>query len=157
MSLRSKAELQLTQNKLHDLGQDTDQLLRQIQDKEIQLRLKQDEEKKLLKAITNKKVEIEERDLMIGEKEKDIYKLKKKTQELEKFKFVLDYKIKELKRDIAPRGQEITRLKKETNEMDKNLRHYNKINANLGYIVDDLKTRQEHMIDMIRDNRTKIR
>lgn len=79
MSLRSKAELQLTQNKLHDLGQDTDQLLRQIQDKEIQLRLKQDEEKKLLKAITNKKVEIEERDLMIGEKEKDIYKLKKKT------------------------------------------------------------------------------
>lgn len=79
MSLRSKAELQLTQNKLHDLGQDTDQLLRQIQDKEIQLRLKQDEEKKLQKAITNKKVEIEERDLMIGEKEKDIYKLKKKT------------------------------------------------------------------------------
>ena len=54
---------------------------------------------------------------------------------------MLDYKIKELKRDIAPRGQEITRLKKETNEMDKNLRHYNKINANLGYIVDDLKTR----------------
>lgn len=94
---------------------------------------------------------------MIGDKEKDIYKLKKKTQELEKFKFVLDYKIKELKRDIAPRGQEITRLKRETNEMDKNLKHYNKINANLGYIVDDLKTRQEHMIDMIRDNRTKIR
>merc|ERR1719240_736501 len=94
---------------------------------------------------------------MIFEKEKAIYQLNKKTQELEKFKFVLDYKIKELKRDIAPRGQEITRLKKETNEMDRNLKHYNKINANLGYIVDDLKTRQEHMIDMIRDNRTKIR
>jgi hypothetical protein len=29
--------------------------------------------------------------------------LKKKTQELEKFKYVLDYKIKELKKDIAPR------------------------------------------------------
>jgi len=29
--------------------------------------------------------------------------LKKKTQELEKFKFVLDYKIKDLKKDIAPR------------------------------------------------------
>jgi len=94
---------------------------------------------------------------MIGDKEKDIYKLKKKTQELEKFKFVLDYKIKELKRDIAPRGQEITRLKKETNDMDKNLKHYNRINANLGYIVDDLKTRQEHMQDMIRKNRTQIR
>ena len=83
--------------------------------------------------------------------------MKKKTQELEKFKFVLDYKIKELKRDIAPREMEITRLKKETNEMDKNLKHYNKINANLGYIVDDLRTRQEHMQELIKKNRTKIR
>jgi hypothetical protein len=29
--------------------------------------------------------------------------LKKKAQELEKFKYVLDHKIKELKKDIAPR------------------------------------------------------
>lgn len=36
---------------------------------------------------------------------------------------------------------EISRLSKETREMDKQLRHYNKINANLGYIVDDLRTR----------------
>lgn len=35
-------------------------------------------------------------------RETKIYKLKKKTQELEKFKFVLDYKIKDLKRDITP-------------------------------------------------------
>jgi hypothetical protein len=34
-----------------------------------------------------------------------INELKKKTQELEKFKFVLDYKIKELKRDIGPREE----------------------------------------------------
>jgi predicted nucleic acid-binding Zn-ribbon protein len=70
---------------------------------------------------------------------------------------VLDYKIKELKRDIAPRELEITRLKKETNDMDKNLKHYNKINANLGYIVDDLRTRQEHMQELIKRNRTDIR
>ena len=141
MSLKSKAELQLTQNKLQDLGTDTDQLQRQIQDKNTQIQLALEEEKTLQAEINKKKIDIEERDIMIGDKEKDIYKLKKKTQELEKFKFVLDYKIKELKRDIAPRGQEITRLKKETNDMDKNLKHYNRINANLGYIVDDLKTR----------------
>lgn len=52
---------------------------------------------------------------------------------------------------------EITRLKKETNEMDKNLKHYNKINANLGYIVDDLRTRQEHMQELIKKNRSRIR
>ena len=98
-----------------------------------------------------------DKDTTIGELEKKIYSLKKKTQELEKFKFVLDYKIKELKRDIAPRGLEITKLKKETNDMDRNLKHYNKINANLGYIVDDLRTRQEHMGDLIKKNKAKIR
>jgi len=40
-----------------------------------------------------------DKDTTIGKLEKKIYSLKKKTQELEKFKFVLDYKIKELKRD----------------------------------------------------------
>ena len=41
--------------------------------------------------------------------------------------------------------------------MDHNLSKYNKINANLGYIVDDLRTRQEHMQDLIKKNRSKIR
>jgi hypothetical protein len=35
MSLRSKAELQLTNNKLTDLGNDIDQLKRQLQDKQL--------------------------------------------------------------------------------------------------------------------------
>jgi chromosome segregation ATPase len=95
----------------------------------------------LKQKIKTQGMNIMEKDTQIGDLEKKIYSLKKKTQELEKFKFVLDYKIKELKREIAPRGMEITRLKKETNDMDKNLKHYNKINANLGYIVDDLRTR----------------
>jgi hypothetical protein len=121
------------------------------------LRKQKKEETNLQEDIRQKGFAIHEKDNMIGDKEKKIYALKKKTQELEKFKFVLDYKIKELKRDIAPRGMEITRLKKETNDMDKNLRHYNKINANLGYIVDELRTRQEHMQDLIKKNRAKIR
>jgi hypothetical protein len=41
--------------------------------------------------------------------------------------------------------------------MDKSLRNYNKINANLGYVVDDLRTRQEHMQVLIKNNRSKIR
>jgi chromosome segregation ATPase len=141
MSLKSKAELQLTNTKLLDLGTEIDLLRRQAIDKEAQLRAQKKEETNLQEEIRNKSYQIHEKDNMIGDKEKKIYALKKKTQELEKFKFVLDYKIKELKRDIAPRGMEITRLKKETNDMDKNLRHYNKINANLGYIVDELRTR----------------
>ena len=48
-----------------------------------------------------------DRDETLFDKRDKIMSLKKKIQELEKFKFVLDYKIKELKRDIGPREVEI--------------------------------------------------
>jgi hypothetical protein len=54
----------------------------------------------LEKDIAGLKREIRERDDTIGDKERRIYELKKKNQELEKFKFVLDYKIKELKKQV---------------------------------------------------------
>ena len=59
------------------------------------------------------KREVSERDDTIGDKEKRIHDLKRKNQELEKFKFVLDYKIKELKRQIEPREAELARLKEQ--------------------------------------------
>jgi hypothetical protein len=43
----------------------------------------------------------------VVDKDKRIYDLRKKNQELEKFKFVLNYKIQELKRQIMPRKKEI--------------------------------------------------
>jgi hypothetical protein len=43
--------------------------------------------------------------------------LKLKTQELEKFKFVLDYKIKELKKDIKPNAETSSALKEQTTKM----------------------------------------
>jgi hypothetical protein len=55
----------------------------------------------LEKDIAGLKREIRERDETIGDKERRIYELKKKNQELEKFKFVLDYKIKELKKQVG--------------------------------------------------------
>ena len=67
--------------------------------------------------------------------------LKKKTQELDKFKFVLDCKIKELKKAIGPRESKIQELKNKTNDMDMELKKFSKINANFGLIVDDLRER----------------
>jgi chromosome segregation ATPase len=55
--------------------------------------------------------QIREREETIGEKEKRIYDLKKKNQELEKFKFVLDYKIKELKRKVSQWRSKLKLLK----------------------------------------------
>lgn len=69
--------------------------------------------------------------------------MKKKTQELEKFKFVLDYKIKELKREIGPREMTIEKLNEQKNKMQQELKHFNRVNQNLALIVDDLRMRQE--------------
>lgn len=67
----------------------------------------------LTQEIQQLKVVIHSRDSSIGEKEKNIYELKRKNQELEKFKFVLDYKIKELKLQIEPKELEIANMKEQ--------------------------------------------
>mmetsp|Transcript_23102 Transcript_23102/g.26485 ORF Transcript_23102/g.26485 Transcript_23102/m.26485 type:complete len:703 (-) Transcript_23102:9-2117(-) len=155
--LKSKADLQLNKNRNKDLGTEMEQLKRDIQDKESLLTTQKNTNKDLMEEKAKKEKEISDKDNIIGEKEKQIYQYKKKTQELEKFKFVLDYKIKELKADIAPRDNETLRLRTETNEMDSNLKSYNKINANLGMQVDERREKQEKMQKLIKDNRTKIR
>ena len=157
LSLKSKADLQLTKNKKNDLEAECEELERDKIDKN-QLLNSQKQKNNLLEDEQRKKSEeINLNDQTIGEKEKQIYQLKKKTQELEKFKFVLDYKIKELKREIAPKEKEINELKSKTQEMDEQLKSFNKVNANMGIIVDDLKEKQDTMQAMIKKNRTKIR
>ena len=54
--------------------------------------------------------------------------LKKKIQELEKFKFVLDYKIKELRREIGPSEVQIIKLNEQVTKMKSELKHFNRVN-----------------------------
>lgn len=49
---------------------------------------------------------MEERNETIAQKESRIFEIKQKNQELEKFRFVLEYKINELREELEP--QEIT-------------------------------------------------
>ena len=74
-------------------------------------------------------------------KEKRIYELKKKNQELEKFKFVLDYKIKEQKKMVEPREMEIKDLKEEKTKMESELERFNKQNTQLGLDVKEMHSR----------------
>ena len=76
---------------------------------------------------------------MIQEKEKRIYDLKKKNQELEKFKFVLDYKIKELKRQIEPREEDIRTMTGQISDMGNELSHYSATNNGMQLTIGDLK------------------
>lgn len=62
---------------------------------------------------------------------------------MEKFKFVLDFKIKTLKREVEPKEKDIAKLKADTLNMDKALKKYNTTNATLGHVVDDLRIKQQ--------------
>jgi len=81
----------------------------------------------------------------IKKKEQDICNLKKETQELDLFKFVLDYKIKDLKREVEPRAAEIEEMKVQTLNIDKKLKDLNLVNNMLILFVDSLDEDQSQM------------
>jgi len=70
---------------------------------------------------------------------------------------VLDYKIKDLNRAIAPKEQQILELRHQTNNLDDDLKYFNKTNAQSGFQVDNLRIQQEAMTDQIAKFRTIIR
>jgi chromosome segregation ATPase len=107
MSLKSKAELQLTINKLAEIQQELGSLNRSIDDKKPLISKQDVKNQELSKEATALEEKIAKKDRDIGIREKKIYQLKKKTQELEKFKFVLDFKIKDLNRAIQPKEEQI--------------------------------------------------
>lgn len=100
--------------------------------------------------------EITEREVTLKEKFTRIQDLRKKIQELEKFKFVLDYKIKELKKDIGPRDMQIKRLKEQVNKMDSEYKHFTRVNQNLALIVEDLRLRQEGLLNEVKKMRAEL-
>jgi Fe-S-cluster formation regulator IscX/YfhJ len=79
----------------------------------------------------------------LEDKKVRIMELKKKIQELEKFKFVLDYKINELRREVDPRNVKILELNEKATKMKSELKHFNRVNGNLTLIVEDMRMRQE--------------
>jgi uncharacterized coiled-coil DUF342 family protein len=135
-------DIEIQREDIKSMEEKEDELIESIQDleKEIQLHKK----------------DIHDRDLTIGEKEKSIYQLKKKNQELEKFKFVLDYKIKDLNRQIEPRENEITDMKENITEMDHELEQYHKMNAALDTMIGTNRTKLDGMQRTIMKQRQKI-
>eukprot|EP00884_Botryococcus_braunii_P010879 jgi/Botrbrau1/19793/Bobra.0124s0041.1 len=95
-----------------------DALQKEIEEGKEEIRLLAEHKKDLYqqtissleKDMVGLRREIMERDETIGDKEKRIFDLKRKNQELEKFKFVLDYKINELKQQIDPKEAQIVSL-----------------------------------------------
>jgi chromosome segregation ATPase len=100
----------------------TKELTQMSEEEGILLKRKFENEK--LKAFEEEAVkEVTKR---ISEVEKKIIFGKRKNQYLEKCKFVLDYKIKELKREMGPIDKAIEDLKTRTSKLDRDLENYTK-------------------------------
>merc|ERR1712048_646348 len=113
--------------------------------------------KSLEKDIQSLRKEIQERDETIQDKEKRIYDLKKKNQELEKFKFVLDYKIKELKKQIEPRENDIKAMKEQIQEMESELERFHKQNNGLELNIAELRLKLKATEKELYQERQKVR
>ena len=155
-TLRYKSENGIMKKRFSALQKDIE-----LQREEIKLMLEKEHElvaqiRSLEKDIQHLKGEIRARDETIGDKEKRIYDLKKKNQELEKFKFVLDYRIKELKRQIEPRENEITDMKEQIKEMDHELEQYHKSNAALDLMIGELRQKLDDMQQTIMKQRQNL-
>jgi len=140
-----------------------DELKRNMLKKEEEFRQYQEEVNKRqlrINQLENEKQqnmkEIDERGHRIGDKEGKIYNLKKQNQELEKFKFVLDYKIRELKAQIDPKSEKIADMMKQIQAMDADLEDYHRKNKQLQVNIQQLQSKQRSLQEEIVTQRKKM-
>mmetsp|Transcript_9007 Transcript_9007/g.25093 ORF Transcript_9007/g.25093 Transcript_9007/m.25093 type:complete len:1245 (-) Transcript_9007:111-3845(-) len=141
-----------------------DDLKRQMQKKQDDVRKEEEVNKTkaekivtLMKDKDSNEKEIKERDKTIFDKEQRINDLKKQNQELEKFKFVLDYKIKELKAQIDPKTGAIESMKKQTQAMDDELNDYIRRNKQLALEISQLQMKQRALQEEIKSQKRRLK
>lgn len=92
--------------------------------------------------------DIKEREDTIAEKERRMAELKAHNKELEKFKYVLDYKLRELKKEIEPRDEAIGRMRSTVTELDDELQKDFRHNMTLSH---DLEEKQKKVESLSRE------
>ncbi|VUZ42076.1 unnamed protein product, partial [Hymenolepis diminuta] len=78
---------------------------------------------------------------------------KKKNEELEKYKFVLSYKITELKKQIEPRENDIRKYKEQIQEMEGELERFNQQNGALDLNNEELKEKLKATLGELKSER----
>ncbi|KOX70977.1 WD repeat-containing protein 65 [Melipona quadrifasciata] len=138
-NIRLKGEAGTLRNRYMTSLKDVEDLKRQLQRVQSEYGYFQKTIQELEKDKEDLKNEINERDITIQDRERQIYELKRTNQELEKFKFVLNYKITELKNQIEPRDQEIKELKEKIRDMEIELVNLHKTTISLELQLHELR------------------
>jgi len=155
--VRLRGQAGIHQKHHHDLNTE-------MMKKEEEVRKKAEESRKaeerilgLMKDKDSNEKEIKERDKTIHDKEQRIFDLKKQNQELEKFRFVLDYKIRELKAQIDPKTADIASMKTQTQAMEDELNDYKRKNKQLALKISQKGMKQRALQEEIKAQKRKLR
>ncbi|CAL7949933.1 unnamed protein product [Xylocopa violacea] len=160
LNIRLKGEAGMMRNRYMASLKDVEELKRQVERVQSEYEYFQKTIQELEKDKEDLKKEIEERDVTIQDRERQIYDLKRSNQELEKFKFVLNYKITELKNQIEPRDEEIKELKEKIRDMETELVNLHKTTVSLELQLYELReklgaARRELQYEIHRNKRSQ--
>ena len=82
--------------------------------------------------------------------------LKAKNKELEKFKFVLDYKLRELAREIEPRDEQIMQMRETIRELDDELQRDYKTSVGMEQGLGEKQAKIDSLHDEVRKARQLV-
>ncbi|KAK5913161.1 hypothetical protein CesoFtcFv8_002970 [Champsocephalus esox] len=121
-------------------------LQRQIDERCSELKHLQQERQRLLGLIRSLESDIEDLKRTVSghekasqDKDKTICSLKKKNQELEKLKFVLDFQLNEMKSQTEPQQEDIVEKKERIHQLQEELVQIDKVNTQLKLSVSELR------------------
>lgn len=97
------------------------------------------------KVIALLKKDVQEREESIADKERRMGELKAKNKELEKFKFVLDYKLRELAKEIEPRDEQIMQMRETIRELDDELQRDYKTSVGMEHSLAEKQAKIESL------------
>ena len=116
-----KGEQAIMRKKFEGFQSEMSKLRSALEMREQDIRRMQKESVESEKATALLRKDIHEREESISDKERRMAELKAKNKELEKFKFVLDYKLRELAKEIEPRDEQIMQMRETIRELDDEL------------------------------------
>jgi cilia- and flagella-associated protein 57 len=141
--LNLKSQASMMRRRFDGFKAEKEGLQSELKGKENELKNANERNEEQERQILMLKNDIRDREQTIDNKEKRISELRLKAKELEKIKFVLDYKYKELKKEMEPKETQILHMKEQIKEMDHELERDVRTNHALGQALND----KTHKID----------
>lgn len=151
-----KGDNNMLRRKCEALTQEYELLQGQIFEKDKEVQKTKRKVQELEETIEGLKKEVDERNYTIGQKEYRILEVKQKNQELEKYRFVLDYRMNELKGELNPKELLMSEMRGQIKDMDEELQRTLHNNDQLELIVADRNLKIETLQKEVRQFRHQI-